>query len=250
MKINQKSNAFAFVVTFSNFILLLGIIIFMITAQDWMLYSESSIGKINDIIVYGSLVFTHLSMIIESFVQRKYFVEYWKFYEKIVSIRKEVKFNWFKSFRWRFVIFITFTIAVETTVLTCIIDKDTQWTHFWIAEIFSLLGTRFRNIQHAFFMDVIYFTLQELNFKIKYLNLWTMAVNRKFCNKKFYSKLLKLKNEFKNLMKMIICVNRIFRWSQAFNVGQQFIEIVVELYWIYAFAESENFIWGKLIVTC
>lgn len=246
VKIGERSNAFAYIITSLNFLLLTSIIMFMIIAQDWMLYSKTTIGKINDIILYGSLVFAHLSMIIESFMQRKYFIQYWSFYEKIVSFQK--KSRWYKGFILKSIIFILFTFGCEITVITCIYHKDDkQWTNFWLAEIFSLIATRFRNLQHSFFIDVIYFTLQDLNSRIKNLNLWTLAVNRNFSNKKFHSKLLKLKNEFKNLMEMIICVNRIFRWSQAFNFGQQFIEIVVELYWIYAFAISSDFIWGKLI---
>lgn len=247
VKISNKSNAFSNIITALNFLLLASIIMFMIIAQDWMLYSQTSIGKINDIILYGSLVFAHLSMIIESFMQRKYFIQYWSFYEKIVSFRKKSATRWYKGFVVKSLIFIMFTIGSEITVITCIYDKDSQWTNFWAASIYSLLGTRFRNLQHAFFIDLIYFTLQDLNSRVKNLNMWTLAVNRNFTNKKFHLKLLKLKNEFKNLMEMIICVNRIFRWSQAFNVGQQFIEIVVELYWIYAFAMGPNFIWGKLI---
>lgn len=244
VKIGGGSNALAYIVTSLNFLALTSIIMFMIIAQDWMLYSQTSIGKINDIILYGSLVLAHLSMIIESFMQRKYFIQYWSFYEKIVSFQKKSTI-WYKGFVLKSIIFILFTVGCEITVITCIYDKDSQWTNFWAAEIFSLLSTRLRNLQHSFFIDVIYFTLQDLNSRVKNLNLWTMAVNKKFSNKKFHSKLQKLKNEFKNLMEMIICVNRIFRWSQAFNVGQQFIEIVVELYWIYAFAMGTDFIWGK-----
>lgn len=57
-----------------------------------------------------------------------------------------------------------------------------------------------------------------------------------------------MKEEFRSLMEMIICVNRIFRMSQVFNIAQQFIEIFAELYWIYAFAMSADFIWGELIL--
>lgn len=247
LKISEKSYAFAYIITALNLLLLASIIMFVIIAQDWMLYSQTSIGKINDIILYGSLVFAHLSMIIESFTQRKNFILYWGFYEKIVSFRKKSATRWYKGFIIKSLIFIMFTIGSEITVITFIYDRDSQWTNFWAASIYSLLGTRFRNLQHAFFIDLIFFTLQDLNGRIKNLNMWTLAVNRDSTNKQFHSRLLKLKNEFKDLMEMIICVNRIFRWSQAFNVGQQFIEIVVELYWIYAFAISPNFIWGKLI---
>lgn len=217
---------------------------FMVIEQDWMLYSETSIGKINDIILYGSLVFAHLSMIVESFMRRKYFIRYWSFYGKIVSFQSK---NWYKGFKLKFTAFILFTIAIELAVITEIQNRDAQWTNFWAAEIFSLVGTRIRNLQHAFFIDLIYFNLQDLNKKVRNLNLWTQAVNKKFSHRNFLFKLKKLKFEYKNLMEMLICVNRIFRWSQAFNVGQQFIEIVVDLYWIYAFAVSKDFIWGKEI---
>lgn len=230
-----------------NCVLIIGNISFMIIAEDWMFYSKTAIGKINDILLYGSLIFAHLSIVIESFMQRKYFTQYWSFYEKIVSFKKDI---WYRQFLLKFISFVVFTIVIEATVIIHISDEDSQWTNFWCAEIFSLVATRVRNLQHVFFIDVLFFTLQDLNGRLKNLNLWTMAISseKKFARKHFYSKVCVMKNEFKNLMEMIICVNRIFRWSQVFNIAQQFIEIFAELYWIYAFALSDSFIWGAKLI--
>lgn len=232
-----------------NLMLILGNISFMIIEQDYMFYSKSTIGKINDILLYGSLAFAHLSIVIESFMQRKYFIQYWSFYGKIVSFKKKKKTvanTWYKGFLIKFILFIAFTLAIETTVISEIYDEDMQWTNFWCAEIFSLIATRVRNLQHVFYIDAIFFTLQDLNGRIRNLNFWTMAVSDKeFSRKHFYSRISEMKEEFRNLMEMIICVNKIFRMSQALNIAQQFIEIFAELYWIYAFAMSSSFIWGE-----
>jgi hypothetical protein len=227
-----------------NCVLIIGNISFMIIAQDWMFYSKTAIGKINDILLYGSLIFAHLSIVIESFMQRKYFIQYWSFYERIVSFKKSI---WYKQFLLKFMSFIVFTIVIEAIVIFHIYGVDLQWTNFWCVEIFSLIATRVRNLQHVFFIDLLFFTLQDMNATLKNLNFWTMAINpeAKFSRKHFFSKVSVMKKDFKNMMEMIICVNRIFRWSQVFNITQQFIEIFSELYWIYAFAESDSFIWGE-----
>lgn len=248
----KNNNFVIYALAALNLMLIFGNISFMIIEEDYMFYSKSAIGKINDILLYGSLLFAHLSIVIESFMQRKYFIQYWSFYGKIVSFKKKkqsVASTWYKGFLVKFILFIAFTLAIEVTVISKIYDEDSQWTNFWCSEIFSLVATRVRNLQHVFYIDAIFFTLQDLNGRIRNLCLWTIAVSdKKFSQKHFYSRVSEMKEEFRSLMEMIICVNRIFRMSQVFNIAQQFIEIFAELYWIYAFAMSADFIWGELIL--
>lgn len=187
-----------------------------------MLYSESVIGKINDILVYFSLVLAHLAIIVETFIERAYFKQYWYFYDKAVKLnQKSIKVKWYRGYLIKFILYICFTLMIEITVISTIIDNDEQWANFWFAEIYSLLATRIRHIQHVFFIDVIFFTLQGINQYIKCLNYWTRAVgeDKKFCRKHFFNKMCRMKEQFKNLMEMIICVNKIFRWSQVLNIG-------------------------------
>lgn len=246
----MKEQRYHYAPTILNLILISLKISFMVIEADSMFYSKTAIGKFNDILLYGSLVFAHLSIVIESFMQRKYFIQYWSFYWKIVSFnvkRKKKKNIWYKGFLLKFLLFIIFTLAIEVTVISVIYDEDEQWRNFWYASIFSLIATRVRNLQQVFFIDVIFFTLEDLNKSMRNLNFWTIAIgcDKKFTQKQFYRRILCMKEEFRNLMEMIICVNRIFRMSQVFNIGQQFIEIFAELYWIYAFAVSPSFIWGE-----
>ncbi|KAG5683256.1 hypothetical protein PVAND_012548 [Polypedilum vanderplanki] len=80
--------------------------------------------------------------------------------------------------------------------------------------------------------------------------LWTKAVgtDKKFTQKYFYIAVTRMKEQFRNLMEMIICVNKIFRWSQVFNFGQHFIELTSESYWIFVFAIGPNFLYGNSII--
>lgn len=208
--------------TLFHILLTLSHILYMIIRQDKMLYSESVIGKINDILVYFSLVLAHLAIIVETFIERKYFKQYWYFYDKAVKLnRKSIKVKWYRGYLIKFILYICFTLMIEITVISTVIDNDEQWANFWFAEIYSLLATRIRHIQHVFFIDVIFFTLQGINRYMNCLNYWTRAVggDKKFCRKHFYIKMCRMKEQFKNLMEMIICVNKIFRWSQVLNVG-------------------------------
>jgi hypothetical protein len=222
----------------------------MIVEENKMLYSITAIGKINDILVYFSLLSAHLSIVIESFIRRAYFDDYWNFYDKIVKLNsKSINMKWYKGYLIKFMIYMCLTITIEILVITNIAENDEQWTNFWYAQIYSLMMTRVRHIQHVFFIDAIYFTLQSINEHLRNLTLWTQAVDcdstKKFPQRNFHAKFNAIKYQFKYLMQMIICVNKIFCWSQVFNVGQHFIEITSELYWIYAFAKSSNFLYGK-----
>lgn len=249
---SRLSKAIANGTAFIHFLLTSSFILFMAIEQDKMLYSKTVIGKFNDILIYFSLLAAHLSIVIESFMRRRYFSKYWNFYDELVKLnRKSINIKWYRGYIMKFMLYMCFTIGIESLVITSINGWDEQWTNFWYAEIYSLLATRVRHIQHVFFIDVIFFTLQDLNERMKYLILWTTAAggDKKFCQKHFYIKLSRMKEQFKNLMEMIICVNRIFRWSQVLNFGQHFIELVAEPYWIYAFATGPPpFLYGNFIV--
>lgn len=234
--------------TLIHILLTIALICFMIIENDTMLYAATAIGKINDVLIYFTLLFAHLSIVIESFTQRAYFSEYWNFYEKIVKLnRKSISVEWYGGYLMKFMLYMCLTILIEALVITNIIGDDEQWTNFWFSEIYSLIATRVRHIQHVFFIDLIFFTLQNINEHLRNTILWTKAVgcDKTFSQKNFYHRIFTIKEQFKNLMEMIICVNRIFRWSQVLNVGQHFIELSIELYWIYAYAISSHFYYGN-----
>ncbi len=218
-----------------NVVINCGVIIFMIIAEDYMFFRNSIIGKIADILVYASLAFAHFSIIFESFYKRKYFTQFWNFFNKINNQTRESRF--IDNFLLKLVIYLTFTFIIECAVLCNIYGVDEQWTYFWEANIFSLMATRMKNIQHTFFIDIIYFYVRDLNLNLRNLKNSSSTEDIKI-------KIVKIKSDFKILIKMLMIVNKIFAWSQAMNIGQQFIEIVSEFYWIYAYARSDYFVLG------
>lgn len=226
--------------------IVLTFISFVAINHQKMLYAETSIGKINDVLVYFSLLLAHTSIVIETFAKRRYFVKYWDHYEKIMRIGKPFKrTNWQHKLLVKIILFVLFTIIIESLVITNI-TQDKQWTNFWYAEIFSLIMTRIRHIQHIFFIDIIFFTLQDMNCHLRNSILWTKAIGESKMSRKFlYTNISKTKEQMKNLMEMLICVNRIFCWSQVINVGQQFVEVTSELYWVYAFGTNSEFLWRE-----
>lgn len=230
-----------------HFIIVMSFILFMIINQEEMLYAETPIGKINDVLIYFSLSFAHLAIVIESFIKRRFLEKFWNCYEKVLKIEKRrKKQKWRKSLSIKMIIFSIFNVATEIFVITNI-SSDSQWTNFWYAEVFSLVMTRFRHLQHIFFIDILFFTLQDMNCRLRNTLRWTKAVGgeKKFANKFLYASLSQIKEELRNLMDMVICVNKVFCWSQVLNVGQHFLEVTVELYWVYAFAKGPKFLWRK-----
>lgn len=228
-------------------LLVFSFLAFMAINQDTMLYSETPIGKINDILVYSSLLIAHLAIIIESSVKRKYFQKYWMHYGKILRVQNpSTRRNWKVGVLVKMIAFILFSLATEILIISSI-SSDRQWTNFWCAEVFSLLMTRNRHLQHIFFIDTIFFTLEGMNSRLRSLIAWTKIIREEkpFARKLLYRTLLLNKTQFKHQMEMLICVNKIFCWSQVFNFGQHFIEVTSELYWVYAFATGPEFMWRE-----
>lgn len=231
-----------------NFIVVLSLIFYMAINNDDLLYSATPIGKINDILVYFSLVFANLSIIVESGVKRKYFSYFWTYYESLNRIESRPrKRKWQKRLEVNIILFFLFSFSTEIVVISNI-GLDVQWTNFWYSTVFSLLMTRNRHLQHIFFIDIIFFTLEDMNSHLRSSIAWTKAsgVDRSFGQKFLYKEVSRMKEKFKNLMEMLICVNRIFCWSQVLNLAQHFIEVTSELYWVYAFSISPEFLWREL----
>lgn len=233
--------------TLVNFMIVTTLIIYVGLNHETILYSKTPIGNINDIILLGSLYFAHLISILETYVKRRYLIKFWKNFDKVEKLIVP-KTNWKKKFIVKSVLLCMFTIAIETAVITNI-SSDVQWTVFWYYEIFSLLMTRLRHFQQIFFVEIIYNYLQEFNRILSSLMLWTQSLEKQevLAKKHFQRKIMELKHSYHNLMAMIICVNKVFCWSQVFNFVQHFIEITIELYWIYVFSmKSEEFLWREL----
>lgn len=223
-------------------------LVYVILNQNTMLFAETGIGKINDVIVYASLIIAHFSIVLETYFQRRYFLLFWNFYERIQSLNKHKENkDWCNGFVIKFGIYIIFTFVIETLVIINI-NEDVQWSQFWYASVFALSMTRIRHIQHIFFIDVIFFNLLEVNQHMKNAVQWTKGIGNEkpFVYRYLFDNINRRKEQFKNLIEMLISVNKIFRWSQLLNFSQNFIELTSEFYWVYAYAKSPRFYYGLL----
>lgn len=235
---DPRKSIFTFLWTFLNFCFVLSLILYVGIFHDEVLYALTPIGNINDVLVCFSLFIAHLVIIIESFLKRKYFLTFWENYKKVLAIGKQKNtIKWQKNLMTKIIIFTLISITSELLVITNI-QTDHQWIIFWSYTVFSLLMTRTRHLQNIFFIDVIFFMLEDLNLNLK---------NSTDCNSRsvILQTLSDSKKQFKHLVKMIICVNKIFGASQVLNFGQNFIEVTSELYWIYVFASGNNFLWRE-----
>lgn len=231
---------------FINFCIVSVLILYVGFNQDTILYSITPIGKINDILVVFSLFFAHLAIIVESFIKRKYFSKFWVHHSRVEKLVKTDR-RWKLELIWESIFLLIFTFSVEICVILNI-SSDSQWTTFWFCEIFSLQMTRLRHFQEIFFVEIIFSHLRALNRNLSNLILWTKSLEcqESLASKHFNRKLNDLKDAARHLMTMIICVNRIFCWSQALNFGQQFIQITSDLYWVYVFScKADEFLWRK-----
>jgi 7tm Chemosensory receptor len=219
----------------------------IVVNQEKFLYAKTPIGKINDVLVLFSLLIAHISILIESLVKRKYFMRFWCHYDKAMRIGRSKRVSdWQALLLVKVLASVCFIVIIETLVISNI-SSDEQWSSFWWLAIFSLLMTRLRTLQHIFFIDVIFFTLEDMNARLRNAIAWTKAigVEQPFGRQFLYGNVTQTKEQFKHLMEMIICINKIFCWSQVLNVGQCFIEVSSELFWVYAFATGPEFMWRK-----
>lgn len=242
---------FGLITTSVNFLIIMGLIIYVGVNQKNILYSATPIGNINDILVLFSLYAAHLVSIVETYLKRKYLTKFWEHYKKVDKLIKP-KTKWKETLFVKSVLFCIFVIAIEAAVITNI-SSDTQWTTYWYHQIFSLFMTRLRHFQQIFFIEIIFNYLQECNRILSSLLLWTRSLENSelLAKKHFQTKIRELKHAYRHLMTMIICINRVFCWSQVLNFGQIFIEVTCEFYWVYVFSmTTEDFLWRKLDVIC
>lgn len=235
--------------SFLHAVVVVCLILYVGIDYENVLYAKTPIGEINDILVYFSLLLTHLVILIESFVKRKYFVIYWWNYEKLLTIgRKHQNVRkWQKWLSIKIVVVASLSFMSEIIVISNI-QTDHQWCKFWYLEVYSLLMTKNRHLQHIFFIDVVFFSLQDINSRMKSASAWTKSVGEQNCSHRFiYRNLSHSKEQLKHLMEMLVCINKLFCWSQALNFGQHFIEITAELYWVYVYATGPDFLFATII---
>ena len=226
---------------------ILSAVMFVAIENKRMIYADTMIGKFNDILIYFSLLIAHFSIIIESYFKRDYFIKFWNHFSRLIQIRNpSTRSQWKRKIHLKLIIFVLYSVVSEILVITHI-ESDQQWTNFWCAQIFSLLMTRHRHLQHIFFIDIIFFTLNDINAHLRNTIAWTKVIpgDRKFSRVLLCKTLLETKEQFKGLMEMLICVNRIFCWSQVLNVAQHFLQVTSDLFWVYAYATGPTFLWRE-----
>ena len=215
----------------------LALILFVVIDNKNLLYGETAIGNFNDILVLFSVYIAHFSIILESFMKRKNFIKYWKYFAKINRVLK-----WHRKVVAKLFLPVLFSVLMELIVINSI-GEDQQWTVFWYIQIYGLMITRIRFLQHIFFIDIIFYSLEDMNSRLQTFDKQTNAVGtdkKEECHKY----LAEIKEEFKVLMKMTININKIFCWSQALNVGQIFLEATCDFFWIYVFTAGPSFLFG------
>ena len=226
--------------------LIIGFFSYVLIQRDEMLYAKTVIGTVCDILVYFSMIFAHFMIVTEAFVKRKFLVKFWIYRQKYLKLTKQRAQKFDKIISLKVFLFVILTIVSEVIVIRNI-ELDQQWTNFWFASIFSLCLCRFRHLQQVLFVDIIFFSLKDLNCSLRAITLWSKALgDEKAFVKSFMYKNMKIsEKKLKSLMEMVICVNKIFCWSQVFNFGQNFLEISACLFWIYDSASGPDFLWGE-----
>lgn len=232
-----------------NLIIVITEFVLVFVFHQYLFYGQSSIGTLNDVLLFVSTSLCHMISIGESFFQRNCLKEMWSHFSEIQKlVKKDVTdYPEIRNLFWKFTIFLICTIIVELTVITNI-SEDDQWQSYWCINIFSLMVTRLKHLQHILFIDLMYFSVRDHNRRLESCIEWSKIVGQdKIISKDFLYRGLKVrKNHFRKLIDILICINTLFAWSQLTNMAQNFIEITAELYWIYnSTQEDTNFLWRK-----
>ena len=139
------NSRFLFLSSFHCF-LIVGFFTYVLIHRDEMLYAKTVIGTVCDILVYFSMIFAHLMIVMESFVKRKFLLRFWIHRQKYLKLTKQKSEKLDKIISLKVFMFVILTIVSEVFVIRNI-GLDQQWTNFWFASIFSLCLCRFRHLQ-------------------------------------------------------------------------------------------------------
>lgn len=211
-----------------------------------LFFSENVIGLISDILQFSITLSSHFCIVIHSITNEKWILKFqrnqWKINELIRNKQSEmihINHQYKRNYLIKCYTYMITVIIIELTIIATI-QYDPQWTSFWYANSLGLLVTRIRHLHHIFYIDLITAQLQFISNNLMSLNRPLIPeYKNKIILRTGRMEKLKNLNYFYNLLWLnVYYINNVFLWSQPVNLVQNFIELTLDFYWLYAYIED------------
>uniref|UniRef100_A0A182WQR5 Gustatory receptor n=1 Tax=Anopheles minimus TaxID=112268 RepID=A0A182WQR5_9DIPT len=209
-------------------------------------YIALQILNINDILYYGSLMCTVMSILICIIVQRNTQRKVW---DMIVLIqgttRKENVHRFSRHYLCKFYGYLMFSAVVEALVFYSIRDSSSNLA-YWLVSLTLNIFLRLRHLFHMFFIDILKIQLQQLHVGLVEISDYIGDLHAhlqesdeyRAMYKRSVDRLLELKNTYGQLWELSDCINRSFGWSQICNFAGNFVQLSCYFYWCYMSAKG------------
>uniref|UniRef100_A0A182MJV7 Gustatory receptor n=1 Tax=Anopheles culicifacies TaxID=139723 RepID=A0A182MJV7_9DIPT len=209
-------------------------------------YINIQILKINDILYYGSLIWTVICIFICIIVQRKTHRSVWDMLELIRdTTRQEYVHRFSRHYLCKFYGYVLFSVTVEAFIFYSIRYSPLNMS-YWLVSLTLNAFLRMRHLFHMFFIDILKILLQQLHNDIVEVSNFMGDLQThpkespeyRAMHERSIDRLLKLKNVYGQLWELGDCINRSFGWSQIFNFSGNFVQLACHFYWCYMAAKG------------
>lgn len=252
----------------SSILLLIMLIIHGILDSDFYTRSQTSIEKTIFFIKLCSVRLAHITVLIESFVQRKNLIEMINILSSIDLTLKtklgiDVGHKGLKKLVLNcLVIGIAFFILIECSVLAIFLDHfPLSFISFWIASLCSFLVVCLRYLQIIIFVHIVQTRLSIININLSKIDTETLDESReklvsivghleednqnilKSRSKKFknFDEIVVLRVLFGKLWDVSQLINTCFGTSLLVCIGNDFGTVTLNGYWMYlSYKKSKN----------
>jgi 7tm Chemosensory receptor len=215
-----------------------------------------TIGKFNDQLKVATILFTHLTILVECLLTKDNYVEMENKMDEtnhmltMIGVDpRELDRQFSARFVRKLLMCLSVCWAVEIKIIVgC--QNDIQWTKVWYLTIFSLMVTRSRHMQHTYYIDNLAYRTKVIKKQLKKIVVCSKSKDF-FDNERnmeaVIGQLKLIKNIYNTLYETSELVVRSFGYSQLMNFLQNFVQLTCDLYWIYSVLYKNNFvnIWGE-----
>ncbi|KAG5680408.1 hypothetical protein PVAND_009917 [Polypedilum vanderplanki] len=226
--------------TFFVFVCVISATVIAIKYDD-VVFSDSFVGKANDMLKFVTVYFSFAVCIAESFLNnkklKKFYSKFKKFVKEIeISDRKLLSFSlkFRKNYSIIFAVMFIISIAMEIFMISCI-GFSKQWQYFWILNLIPILACRMRNLQYFYVLSIIKLQIRVIRDELRNIVEFTKW-NLNLSSRDVHEILIKLQNikcAYGRSFESTNIVNEFFSQSLAANIVHEYVQSACDYYWSY-----------------
>lgn len=215
-----------------------------------ILIDFNDINKFTASVKLESVFITHLIIIFESLMTKSVHNQLWNRAHAIDRQFKQLHLDddnfqrkvLHRNGALKFIGFELIALSIEVNML--FVDRLQGWTYIRYATVLSTMVTRTRHLQHMLYVDSVRMRFlvlrQELSEMVRRSKVVLLEVEKKRepnaddVIAELAERLKMVKTIYTMLFEMTLNLNTCFGLSQLANITLNFIELINDLYWLYA----------------